>query len=432
VTRFAFVAVVVGASLAGCGKQGPPLAPFVHIPGAVEPITVRRVGDDIYLSMTVPTVNVDDSTPVDIARIDVHAYTARTTPSIRRLLEGGSLVASVKVDDSQSATAAPVAVGAEAPEPGPGDVLIVKDRLTPENRQPSPEPPDSAPRRAPVAAPVPATVAPLRRYYGAVAFSPRGLSGPPQGVFADVLLTGLPDTPSRLHATYTDSNLTLTWQPSGGLVGFLLEHPSPLPPPDEDVNRPVSAVERPGSLPPPPTTYNVYREREPDPLTLTVPDPLVGAADAPPVPLNETPITSLSLVDDVQFERVGCYTVRAVRGSGVRAVESETSEPLCVRAVDVFAPLPPRSLAAVPSENAVSLIWELNDEPDLAGYLVLRGKPGDATLHALTQTPVAEPRYRDASVTPGVNYVYAVVAVDSRLPAPDVSAESTRVEEMAR
>ena len=431
-TRFAFVAVVLGASLAGCGKQGPPLAPFVHIPGAVEPITVRRVGDEIYLSMTVPTVNVDDSTPVDIARIDVHAYTARTTPSIRRLLEGGSLVASVKVDDSQSATAAPVAVGAEAPEPGPGDVLIVKDRLTPENRQPSPEPPDSAPRRAPVAAPVPATVAPLRRYYGAVAFSPRGLSGPPQSVFADVVLTGLPDTPSRLHATYTASNLTLTWQPSGGLVGFLLERSSPLAPPDEDVNRPVSAVERPGSLPPPPTTYNVYLERAPDPLTLTVRDPLVGAVDAPPAPLNETPITTLSLIDDVQFERVGCYSVRAVRGSGVRAVESETSEQLCVKAVDVFPPLPPRSLTAVPSENAVSLIWELNDELDLAGYLVLRGKPGDATLLALTQTPVAEPRYRDASVTPGVNYVYAVVAVDSRLPAPNVSAESTRVVEMAR
>ena len=33
---------------------------------------------------------------------------------------------------------------------------------------------------------------------------------------------------------------------------------------------------------------------------------------------------------------------------------------------------------------------------------------------------------------PGTRYVYAVLAVDSRLPVPNMSAESTRIEETAR
>jgi hypothetical protein len=45
---------------------------------------------------------------------------------------------------------------------------------------------------------------------------------------------------------------------------------------------------------------------------------------------------------------------------------------------------------------------------------------------------VDEPRFRDTHVAAGKKYVYTVVAVDSRLPVPNVSAEANRVEETAR
>jgi fibronectin type 3 domain-containing protein len=45
---------------------------------------------------------------------------------------------------------------------------------------------------------------------------------------------------------------------------------------------------------------------------------------------------------------------------------------------------------------------------------------------------VTETRFTDRTVKPGVKYVYAVQAIDSRLPRPNVSAESERVEETAR
>jgi hypothetical protein len=62
----------------------------------------------------------------------------------------------------------------------------------------------------------------------------------------------------------------------------------------------------------------------------------------------------------------------------------------------------------------------------------LRGRTGDATLQTLTPSPITETRYRDATVTAGETYVYAVVAVDDRVPLPNVSGESNRVVETAR
>ena len=100
--------------------------------------------------------------------------------------------------------------------------------------------------------------------------------------------------------------------------------------------------------------------------------------------------------------------------------------------MDVFPPAPPGQLAAVASEGAISLIWEPNTELDVGGYLVLRGDPSDATLQPLTATPITEARYRDDSAKSGKRYIYAVIAMDNRLPVPNWSAESNRVEETAR
>ena len=80
----------------------------------------------------------------------------------------------------------------------------------------------------------------------------------------------------------------------------------------------------------------------------------------------------------------------------------------------------------------ISLLWEPNGEADLGGYLVLRGRAGDATLQVLTQAPVMGERYEDRDVMPGVRYVYAVQAVDTHQPNPNVSDPSNRVEETAR
>jgi fibronectin type 3 domain-containing protein len=150
------------------------------------------------------------------------------------------------------------------------------------------------------------------------------------------------------------------------------------------------------------------------------------------IPLNPSPIAATTFArQGVTFGTEECFVVRAAVTVGNATLESAPTAPTCVTPADTFPPAAPTGLGAVGVAGAVNLIWDANKESDLAGYIVLRGEaPGD-TLQAITTAPIRETTYRDATATPGVRYVYAVVAVDRAEP-PNTSAQSNRVEESAR
>lgn len=188
---------------------------------------------------------------------------------------------------------------------------------------------------------------------------------------------------------------------------------------------------------PTPHTFNLY-------ATTTTPAagqdaPATAPMAAPPepggvplVPLNPAPLSVLTFEDPAMaFGVERCYVLRMVEARPNGRVEGPSSPRVCITPVDTFPPQAPRSLAAVGSEGAVNLIWEPNTEGDLGGYIVLRGLAGGGALTALTPTPIRETTYRDAQVTRGQRYVYAIVAVDTATPQ-NVSVESNRVEETAR
>jgi hypothetical protein len=425
---------------AACGKKGPPLAPIVHIPAAVEKIEARRRGDEVTLTVTVPSKNVDGTVPVDVARIEVYGYTGTTPPPASRFLEVATLVGTITIP-AQKPDAPPDA----PPPPGtpvPGGPATIVESLTPDALVAKPIPPAPTTKRDP--RPLPASMAPapaaetgpLRRFYYGLAFSPRGRPGPP-GNLGELRLTTLPVAPAAVKATFVADAVRLEWEPSGGLIGFLLERalppePSPL---DDPLPEAASSSASPATLQGP-TRYNVYRELAP--LEEKTSQSAVGAT---PVTEVETALVNSALIDTLTFTdpltsldgRRRCYVVRAVRGDGAQAVEGTPSEPpACVDPVDDFPPEAPIRLETSTSEGAITLIWEPNAEPDIAGYLVLRGEAGDATLTPVSDTVVTETRFTDRTVKPGVRYVYAVQAIDSRLPRPNVSLESARVEETAR
>jgi hypothetical protein len=428
----ALTAIVVGAA---CGKRGPPIPPNVRIPAAVATIGATRLGNDVYVTLTVPSTNIDESMPIDIQRIDVYGYTGRSAPPTARFVELGGVVASIPV-------VAPPKVDEDAPPPPapdpskgalPGSMVTVVDRLDEDEvvegrvyidprAVGSASPPVSGDQ----------ALSPLRRFYLAVPFSVRGRPGPP-GMQAELALTALPDPPSEVRATYNSSGISLTWDPSGGLLGFLLDRvlpPEPVPF--------VASVQAPApkpaqqssdaTVPAGPTTYNVYREIAPDASELPVARVRAPGTTAVPMPINGNALAATFAIDELLLGRPRCYTVRAQRGT----IMSEPSPRTCITPVDVFPPAAPVGVASVPSEGGISLIWEPNSELDLDGYLVLRREAGDATLRQLTPTPLAEARYRDTSVEPGKRYIYSVVAVDIQVPLPNISAESERVEETAR
>jgi hypothetical protein len=424
---------VIALAAVGCGKKGPPLAPIVRIPAQVEMIAARRVGNDVFVTVTVPTENIDGSTPGDVERVDIYGYTGRVVPARPRFTTLGTLVASVPV------VPAPRPDDPPAPPPDPaagatqGAAITIRDALTPEDFVQGPvaaAPPAGRAAAATAVVPAPAQPPPpLQRFYLAIPFGPRGRPGPP-GAEAAVTLTDIPPTPDGPRVTYTDSVVRVAWAPGGGLIGFLLERELPPEPPPFDVTPATEAAAAP-SYPAGPTRYSVYREIEPDPLVIP--------PTAPMVPWNEVPAAPVSAAgsgfffeEPVAFEREQCYHVRAVRGVAPALIESEPSPRGCVRPVDVFPPLPPAAPEAVAGEGAISLIWEPSRDPGIGGYLVLRAEAGDATLQPLTPSPIADASFRDTDVMPGRRYVYAIVAVDDRLPVGNMSAPSASVEETAR
>jgi hypothetical protein len=459
---------VIGLLLAAaaCGKKGAPLAPIVRIPAQVDQISARRLGSDVYVTVTVPSTNVDKSVPVDIARVDVYGFTGRTAPPRARWAELGRVVATVMVDSTPGVAADPGAKPlAQASGPAPGGPVTVRDALSAEELEPAPAPNDpaaTAPAPAPQVSPpggaasstsaadTPSATGPLKRFYLAIPFSPRGRPGPP-GAVTELPLDELPPAPTAVRVRYTEQATTIEWDPPPGLPPAVESVPAPAEAPAAVTPVPVApAAEAPAQTPPgqtpapgqPPAStptpavepprYQVYRTLAPDPRATEPPAATPTWNEPVPMPVNTAALDVTEFEDDVEVARERCYTVRTVRGTGATAVESLPSPRVCITPEDLFAPAAPTSVSTVAAEGAITVLWEPNREPDIGGYLVLRGEAGDDTLRPLTAMPISEATYRDTDVTPGRRYVYAVVALDMHEPVANASQPSARVEETAR
>ncbi len=400
--RLLLIALVAAGLAPGCGKKGPPLPPLRPTPAAVESVSARRLGDTVRVELTLPDRNADGTRPVDLSRVEVWGLTfdaGGREPTQAEFLKRGVLVGTVDVQPPPVAGAPPPAV--PDPRPVPGAVVSVEEHLTPELRVPVRfEAKKGAPPRppAPLADDPGAAAAnsgPARTYF-AFAYSGRNRRSAPSAP-VPVTLREAPEGPSNVALVYSATTFTLTWAPLAA-----------------DPWRPVWSTL--GYL----RGFNVYELAADEGALATV------------KPLNAEPLTdSLFTIPLTSFGAARCFSVRTVERLAGQTLESELARPLCETPADTFPPTPPSGLAAVAEPGVISLIWNAGDEPDLAGYLILRGEAGDATLRAVTSEPIRETTWRDTDVKPGVRYAYAVVAVDTASP-PNRSAPSARVEETAR
>ena len=399
-----------------CGKKGPPLPPLVKLPVAPADLVAERRGDTVDLQFTVPSTNTDGTRPANMSRAEVYAITApKTVPPLtdEQLLKRGTRVGGVTVkapkDPNETADADDPADEVDPPE-GPGfdqgALARLAESLTEDMLQPVELPKDSKRSKGPLPgddasgpllSPPPTVVS---RTYAAFGTSPRGRKGPLSRRI-EVPLIAPPSPPSAPKIAYDERAVSLTWTPvAPGASVQAADTDDVLP------TRPIGVTM-------PAIGYNVY--------DVTAPETAVK--------LTKSPVTAARFSDArIVWGERRCYVVRAAETVGGSTIESDATPRLCETLTDTFPPAAPKELKAIPSEGAINLIWEPNDEKDLAGYIVMRGVATGETLEPITPSPIPETGLKDA-VPPGVPYVYMVKAVDK---AGNASPPSIRVVESAR
>ena len=416
------------AGLGGCGKKGPPLAPLLIVPALITELEVTRLDDRVYLEFEVPSANQAGDMPADLDRVEVYAVTTQPTRLRPRerfsedWLEAATLVASVPIrppfpPGAPADDADPELVPDAAPDlpPSQGDVVTVVEQLAPDvlipvtldEREADDDDAAAVGRPQPFVSLLPLA---LIRSYVAFGVSTRDREGPNSAMVA-VPLVDAPAAPAAPTVSYTSTAIQIDWEA--------------LPTASLPVQGGASAVA--GAL----ESTPILAGREPSRYVLYDLTELRATDAEKPEPLG-IPSTTLSFTDEeITFGVARCYALRVLDVADEFDIQSAESVASCMVPIDTFAPAAPTGLITVADDEAISLVWDANDEADVAGYVVLRGRTTDATLEPLTPEPVVETTYRDTALDPGERYMYQVLAVDTAAP-PNMSPPSERVVEAAR
>jgi hypothetical protein len=384
--------LVAVLATAGCGKRGNPLPPLRPVPAAIADFKATRTDARVELSFTVPSANVDGTTPVAIDRVEIYAVpvaTGATTKTVAQMLADNTALRatiavrppSVDAPASSSSTAAtPMpATPARAAEvdrrqPGPGEHASVVDDLgTLANGAAS-----------------------VNYVAVGVVGGGRGRKGPASPLVS-VSLAEAPAAPVELTVTHDERTVTVTWPRVTGQQVLLYDA------------TPAGASAAPA--PPAPT---------PEPVPVAA-----NGASSSPRQLTPSPVTSFTFSEPVQFGVERCFTARSVRVTGGATVQGPESSVACITPVDRYPPAAPTSLQAIQEGAAVTLNWARVEASDVAGYVVLRGDGAGENMRPLVRQPIADTTFSDTDVVAGQTYTYTVYAVDTA-PIPNVSQQSAR------
>ena len=212
-----------------------------------------------------------------------------------------------------------------------------------------------------------------QRYeYRLVTRDRRGFESRPSNV-ARVDLVMPPSPPAEVRATAGEGRVDLAWRA----------------PATRADGTPLTAVQG----------YNIYRSLQ--------------AGAFPSQPVNPQPVPATQYADGgLANDRTYFYVVRAVENESPPWQESDNSNMVAATPRDTTPPAAPRSLQAAVTRTEVSLIWDANTEPDLAGYLVYRSEIPQTAYQRLTPQPIQRTTFADRTVAPGTTYYYVVTAVD--------------------
>jgi hypothetical protein len=406
--------LAVGAT-AGCGKQGPPLAPIIRTPAAVAPFEARRLEDTVYIRVVIPDKDASGMSPADLERIEVYAYTALTTSAVLDV-KRSTHVATVPVQ------APPTEADVERwrtsgvpPPPRPGEpqgsVVVVTEPMTEESlillEPEKPKKELTVVTRNTGVLVTPPLVGPIDerrrlRNYTAQGISRKGVKGAMAAPYPIVLVPP-PSSPRELTIDYTEHAVVLTWLPPVEQRERIQE-PSPCATVPATPTGVTSTVATPG------TAHDTRAATAAPPkgaATMTSPGAEPGARATAPVGPAKTPATGVP--------------------SGEKPAEPDTAGVMPARVAGAEetpsggeAPCSP--LAATPKGVPVTVVYSYNvylvpsptapTVPETTGGASVTELPGRPWLVPLNAPPLNTLTYDDPAMVFGQERCYVVRSQD--------------------
>lgn len=121
--------------------------------------------------------------------------------------------------------------------------------------------------------------------------------------------------------------------------------------------------------------------------------------------------------DKFSMEKEVCYAAVSTLKFDDNYYESENGNQIKVFPKDTFAPDAVKGIYSLAKLDSITIYWQANKEPDLAGYNIYRKNEKDGKYIKLNEEPVTGTEYTDTPPLKNIKYTYYVVAVDNSLEA---------------
>jgi hypothetical protein len=355
-------ALLIILFLIACGKRGDPVAPVPVIPKATGDLAASQRGDVVELSWSYPALTAAGESLKNVSRIIVYRYVEGLPATL-----SGKDPSILSPGETDPGTPPAIALFKSVPALTPEQFAKLKVQLDTLNATAIPTYTVGA--RVLYSDHPPATTAdgrPVRVTYAVVTTTSSGTSE--LSNLASIIPLVPPNMPTSLTAKATPEAIVLTWKDAAKREGAFI------------------------------AGYNIYRF------------PPDGPIDELGTPVNPTPVTTTTFSDTPAYGSYR-YIMTTVASAGPPLVQSEPASSVLAEFKDLMPPAAPANVATLVEANAVRLVWDAVDAPDLAGYKVYRSAGDDRV--ALTPASITDTNYRDASMKLGISYVYSVTSLDT-------------------